>query len=200
MLTPTLYLASASPRRRALLEQIGCVYVTVAVAVDETQRTAEAPAQYVERLALAKAQAAWTQLGELESGVVLGADTAVVLEGEIFGKPQDRAHGLAMLARLAGRTHEVLTAVARVNSGQQAVRLCVSRVSLRALTQRECEAYWASGEPIDKAGGYAIQGRAATFITHLEGSYSGVMGLPLYETAELLRAGGIDSLAWITPT
>jgi septum formation protein len=122
---------------------------------------------------------------------VLGADTGVVIADTVLGKPADRSAGIAMLQRLSGSTHEVLSAVALAGSGGEATRLSASRVTFRTLTARECAAYWATGEPADKAGAYAIQGLAAVFVSRLEGSYSGVMGLPLYETAELLKESGI---------
>jgi septum formation protein len=122
---------------------------------------------------------------------VLGADTAVVLDGTMLGKPRDRQSALAMLARLSGRTHRVLTAVALVTGKDRQLRLSESEVQFRELSPEECERYWQSGEPLDKAGAYAIQGLAATFISRVQGSYSGVMGLPLFETAELLDAAGV---------
>lgn len=184
-----VYLASASPRRRELLAQIGVAFEVVAVAVDEALRPGEAPEVYALRLAVAKARAGHA----LRAGrPALGADTAVVVDGAILGKPRDRADALAMLERLSGRTHHVHTAVALVAAdGTVHSRLSVSAVTFRALSAAERAAYWASGEPADKAGGYAIQGRAAVFVARLEGSYSGVMGLPLFETAELLETCGI---------
>jgi septum formation protein len=122
---------------------------------------------------------------------VLGADTAVVVDGRIMGKPRDRDEGIDMLLALSGRSHQVLSAVA-LAAGREAVRMSESRVTFCSLTQAQCAAYWDTGEPGDKAGGYAIQGRAAVFVSRLEGSYSGVMGLPVYETAELLREFGIE--------
>ena len=183
---PQIVLASTSPRRRELLDQIGVRYSCVAVAVDETGHAGEAPETLVLRLALAKARAGQHMLGERELNCpVLGADTVVVADGAILGKPRDRDDALAMLERLSGRTHTVLTAVALAGE-TVASRLSVSHVAFRVLTRAQCVAYWNSGEPCDKAGAYAIQGRAGMFVRHLEGSYSGVMGLPLYETAELL--------------
>lgn len=193
-MTPLLHLASASPRRRALLAQIGVAHEVVAAPVDERALPAESPRAYVERLALAKARAAWRQPGR-SSLPVLAADTTVVLEGELLGKPRDRAEGLAMLARLSGRTHEVLTAVALLADGRERLRTSTSRVRFRAIEAAEREAYWATGEPHDKAGGYAVQGLGAVFVARLEGSYSGVMGLPLFETARLLSAHGVAALA-----
>jgi septum formation protein len=186
-----IYLASASPRRRELLTQIGVAFDTLAVDVDETPLLTEAAEEYVTRLALAKAQAGWQLARGLAERAVLGADTAVVLDAEIFGKPRDRAHGLAMLAALSGREHRVLSAVALVRGAQQAVRLQSSRVRMRTISAAERAAYWASGEPLGKAGAYAIQGRAAAFISALDGSYSGVVGLPLFETCALLEDFGV---------
>ncbi|TVR62201.1 MAG: septum formation inhibitor Maf [Candidatus Competibacteraceae bacterium] len=193
-----LYLASASPRRRELLRQIGVAYRRLPVAVDETPLPCESPGDYVVRLALAKARTGWRTLGRRTPRPVLGADTAVVVDAAILGKPRDRAEGLAMLARLSGREHQVFSAVALATGAREIVKTQESRVRFRELTAAERVAYWNSGEPLDKAGGYAIQGRAATFITELRGSYSGVMGLPLFETAELLREFGIPSWAFST--
>lgn len=183
-----IYLASASPRRRELLRQIGVAYRVVPVQIDESPCPDEAPPAYVARLALAKAEAGLQVIKNgRRTAPVLGADTAVVVDGVILGKPRDREEGLTMLARLADREHQVLSAVALATTIKQVVRIQESYVRFRSLTMAECQAYWDSGEPLDKAGGYGIQGRAATFITELRGSYSGVMGLPLFETAELLR-------------
>lgn len=202
---PDLYLASASPRRQALLAQIGLSVQTVPQAVPEQRLGQESPENYVQRLALEKARAGLASLEETRLRPVLGADTAVVLGDEIFGKPAHEAEALAMLGRLSGRTHRVLSAVAVVGGGilgqdkasqvTEAVRMNESRVRFRDLTEAECRAYWRTGEPADKAGAYGIQGMAALFIEHLEGSYSGVMGLPLFETGELLRQFGIEVLA-----
>ena len=187
-----IYLASASPRRRQLLRQIGVPYRLLPVEVDETPWPDEAPHDYVARLALAKARTGCETLGRRPPCPVLGADTAVVVDGMILGKPRDRWEGLAMLAALSGREHRVLSAVALATPARNAVKVQESRVRFRTLEPAERAAYWDSGEPLDKAGGYGIQGRAAAFITELRGSHSGVMGLPLYETAELLREFGID--------
>lgn len=203
-LRPQVYLASASPRRRQLLAQIGVTFQPISVSVDETPLHREAPADYVKRLALAKARSATVILNQNGQNSdeslrvhpllpVLGADTCVLLEDNILGKPCNRDHGLAMIARLSGREHRVLSAVAMV-ANQEAVRVQESRVRFRPLSLEECQAYWDTGEPLDKAGGYAIQGRAAAFITELRGSYSGVMGLPLFETTELLKLYGIRVL------
>lgn len=176
-------LASASPRRSQLLEQIGVRHRVRAADLDERVRAGESPAAYVARLAAEKADAVWAQDA---SRPVLAADTAVALGTELFGKPEDLNDGVRMLTALAGRTHRVLTAVAVRSAGGLGQALSVSDVSFRALTPGECRRYWQTGEPRGKAGGYAIQGLAATFVTHLAGSYSGVMGLPLAETASLL--------------
>jgi septum formation protein len=189
MKKPLICLGSASPRRRELLNQIGLPHSVRSANIDETPRPHEAPEVYVLRMALEKARAVLDQDGALP---VLGADTAVVVDGVILGKPRDEADGLAMLRRLSGRRHQVLTAVALVEFGREMTRLSVSHVAFRTMSTAEMGAYWRTGEPADKAGGYGIQGYAATFIEYLEGSFSGVMGLPLFETAELLREFGID--------
>lgn len=184
-----LYLASGSPRRRELLEQIGVAFSVLSAAIDETPHPAETPRAYVERLALGKARAGAALL--TAPGVVLGADTAVVLDGCILGKPLDAADSLATLAGLSGREHEVLTAVALVEGARSQVFSVSSRVGFRQISEEQAKAYWASGEPQDKAGGYAIQGLGAVFVQSLQGSYSAVVGLPLCETAQLLGDFGI---------
>jgi septum formation protein len=181
-----ILLASASPRRSELLRQIGVAHEVRPVEVDESLWPGEAPSAYVLRLAEAKAAALWGRLPQTGRMPVLAADTTVALEGEVFGKPTDAAESRAMLRRLAGRTHEVHTAVVLRHAGGTGARLSSSQVSLRDLDPGEIDAYWRTGEPADKAGGYAVQGRAAVFIRHIAGSYSGIMGLPLYETWELL--------------
>jgi septum formation protein len=183
-----LCLASVSPRRRELLRQIGVPHLTAVPDIDETALAAESAPDYAVRLACAKAHAV-ARSAELP---VLAADTVVVLDGRICGKPIDARQGIEMLLGLSGRTHEVLTAVALAAGGSIAHRLSTSEVRFRTLSLTECRAYWESGEPRDKAGGYAIQGRGAVFIEHLSGSYSGVMGLPLFETAQLLSAAGVS--------
>lgn len=187
----TLHLASGSPRRRELLAQIGVPFVTLIASIDETALPDEPAQRYVERLAREKAQAGLATLGWPEGAVVLGADTAVVLDGRILGKPNDRADALSTLAALSGREHEVMTAVALAAADRVESRVVVSRVRFRPLRPGEAEAYWATGEPRDKAGGYGIQGLAAVFVSQLEGSYSAVVGLPLCETAQLLEVFGI---------
>ena len=187
-----LYLASASPRRRELLDQIGVPCLVRPVDIDESRQPEEEPRDYVLRLARAKAETAWSRFAAAEGKPVLAADTAVVLEGEIFGKPRNQTEGSVMLGRLSGRTHEVLTAVALRTPVGLDTRLSASRVTFRALAPGEPERYWKTGEAADKAGAYAVQGHAAMFIAHLSGSYSGVMGLPLFETAELLQRAGFE--------
>ncbi len=190
---PQFYLASASPRRRQLLEQLGLSFEVVVADVDEDPKPGEKPGDYVSRLAEAKALAVVERLGR--PGLpVLAADTAVVLDGAILGKPEDREDAIAMLRRLGGRSHQVLSAVALWHAGRVRVALSRSEVSFRAIDPAEAAAYWESGEPRDKAGAYGIQGMGGMFVEHLSGSYSGVMGLPLFETAALLKEAGIGVL------
>jgi septum formation protein len=187
-------LASASPRRHELLAQIGVPYVVAVADVDEAVQRGERADDYVLRVARAKALAVRARGMQLP---VLAADTTVVLDGAICGKPADEAQAVAMLRRLAARTHQVLTAVALADARGVRERLSASEVRFRAIGAAECAAYWRSGEPRDKAGGYAIQGLGAVFVEHLAGSYSGVMGLPLFETAALLREAGVP--CWQPP-
>lgn len=184
-MTP-FYLASGSPRRRELLTQIGVAFDLLPAAIDETPLPAEAPAAYVERLAREKAQAGHAQLRGA-AGVVLGADTAVILADQILGKPRDKADALAMLAALSGKVHQVLTAVAVTDGHRCETRCVATSVHFTSISPRRAEAYWDSGEPADKAGGYAIQGLGAIFVERIEGSYSAVVGLPLLECARLLE-------------
>jgi septum formation protein len=193
-----VYLASGSPRRRELLQQIGVPFRLVGITVDEAARAAETAPAYVSRLAAAKADAGWHTSGGGRDAPVLAADTAVVIDGKILGKPADREDAEAMLRQLSGRTHEVLTAVALHTAAGVQSRISRSEVTFRAIAVAEARAYWETGEPRDKAGGYAIQGRAAVFVAELRGSYSGVMGLPLFETAQLLAAAGFPD--WHAPT
>ncbi|WP_407312266.1 Maf family protein [Pseudomonas sp. nanlin1] len=184
-----LYLASASPRRRELLAQIGVPFTQINAGIDETPLPNEQPDDYVRRLARAKAEAGWVNLtveARATDAVVLGADTVVVIDGQILGKPADKAEALATLARLSGREHQVLTAVALYANARVEACLVRSQVRFRPISEAEAHAYWASGEPQDKAGSYAIQGLGAVFVMALNGSYSAVVGLPLCETAELL--------------
>jgi septum formation protein len=183
-----IYLASASPRRHELLRQIGVPFRVIASSVDESVRADETATAYVTRLAAQKAEAGWRLA---QDAPVLAADTTVTLDDKILGKPAGREEAAQMLEQLSGRTHQVLTAVAlRTTAGLDA-RLSHNWVTFRRIESSEARAYWDTGEPRDKAGAYAIQGAAAVFIAELRGSYSGVMGLPLFETAELLRAAGI---------
>ncbi|TVM08317.1 MAG: septum formation inhibitor Maf [Halomonas sp.] len=184
---PLVCLASASPRRRDLLSSIGVEVDVKPCHIDETPQPGESPDDYVVRLAVEKALEADT----LTSLPTLGSDTAVVLDGRILGKPRDQAHGAEMLAALSGRRHEVLTAVALTGPAGM-LKCCVAtQVCLGDISDKQIAAYWQTGEPLDKAGGYAIQGLAAVFVATIEGSYSAVVGLPLYETATLLREQGV---------
>jgi septum formation protein len=197
---PTIWLASKSPRRGELLAQIGVAFDVLrlregagrAPDVPEVAHDGEPALHYVERIARTKANVGWQSM--LSRGLpprpVLGADTEVVLDGEVFGKPADERAAKAMLARLAGRTHDVVTAVALRWQGDTHFALSASKVTLAPLSKSAIAAYVATGEPYDKAGGYGIQGRAAAFVTRLDGSFSGVMGLPLAETAGLLAKAG----------
>jgi septum formation protein len=189
-----IYLASRSPRRRELLRQLGIEFEELlaheqhGADVDETPFAGEPPETYVTRVARAKAELGWRQIALRGLAVhpVLAADTTVVLEGEILGKPDDGGHARRLLRRLSGATHQVLTAVAVAQDAHMETVLSASAVEFRTLDEAEIDAYVASGEPLDKAGAYAIQGRAAEFVRTLNGSYSGIMGLPLVATAELL--------------
>ena len=197
---PRLYLASRSPRRRELLTQVGIQFDTLAFRspprqdddVDETAHAGEAPLIYVERVARLKAEHGWrtVELRRLMPQLVLAADTTLEFDGEIIGKPADAADARAILRRLSGRAHKVLTAVAVAFEGRIESATSISDVTFGELTDADIRRYIASGEPMDKAGAYGIQGRAGMFIEHLSGSYSGVMGLPLHETEVLLRRFG----------
>ncbi|HET8707330.1 MAG TPA: Maf family protein [Pseudomonadales bacterium] len=184
-MTTPLWLASTSPRRRALLQQIGVAFQVLAgVEVDETPLSGEPPADYVTRLALAKARAG---LALQPDGIILGADTTVVQANQLLGKPRDLADAEAILQRLSGQKHQVLTAVAIVSQAQ-ALHCCVATdVWFRALSREEILAYWQTGEPQDKAGAYGIQGFGGVFVERIDGSYSAVVGLPIAETATLLK-------------
>ncbi len=187
---PRLYLASTSPRRRDILASLGLDFDVVPVNVDETPLDGESPAALVLRLSVAKARAA--DVGA--EGVALGSDTAVVVDGRMLGKPRDRQDGLEMLGLLAGRAHRVLTGVAVSHSQGTNTALSETDVIFREISRDEALAYWQSGEPRDKAGAYAIQGLGGAFVERIEGSYTGVVGLPVFETIELLRDAGIDVL------
>ena len=186
MTEPRILLASASPRRSELLRQVGIAHAIRPVDIDESVHGGEAPSAYVLRLAQAKAGQLWRQLAPAERRPVLAADTTVALGDDILGKPVNHEDAARILGRLSGRTHEVHTAVAVLHAGGANARISTSTVEFRPLTRAEIDWYWRTGEPADKAGAYGVQGHAAIFIRHLAGSYSGVMGLPLYETWELL--------------
>jgi septum formation protein len=184
-----IVLASRSPRRSQLLAQIGVPHEVLALDFDEARLPGEAPQAFVERLARDKALHART--ARTGGRLLLAADTIVVLDGTIFGKPRDEPGAVGMLRALSGRCHEVMTAVAVCDGSAVRTAVSVSRVTFRELGEAECRAYWDTGEPADTAGAYAVQGLGAVFIERLEGSYSGVMGLPLFETARLLQAAGV---------
>lgn len=199
-----IYLASKSPRRRELLRQLGVEFEELRLReaagrnrdVVEEALDLEPAAHYVERIARTKAAIGWKRMEQrgLEPHPVLGADTEVVLDGEVFGKPRDAADAQRMLARLSGQRHEVLTGIALKHGDQIAFALCTSHVTFRELSPDEIARYVATAEASDKAGAYAIQGRAGAFVSRLDGSYSGVMGLPLFETASVLASAGIPVL------
>src|SRR5690606_23525988 len=186
---PGILLASASPRRRELLQQIGVQYDTVEHGVDESIRPDEAAEDYVRRLALEKAL--WVETALTPSLPVLGADTVVVCDGAILGKPAGREDALAILSSLSGRSHQVMTAIALCRRARHEGCVVTTEVEFRDLTRQEMEAYWRSGEPADKAGAYGIQGLGGMFVRRLSGSYSAVVGLPLFETAAMLTAFGV---------
>jgi len=186
---PFVYLASASPRRAELLRQIGVDFDVTPADIDESVLPGEAPDACVERLAREKARVAHAVI-DAPTAPVLAADTTVVLDGQMLGKPADAAAAASMLRRLSGRSHDVFTAVAVLGGEREAAALSRSRVTFRALEPAEIEAYWRTGEPVGKAGSYAIQGLGAVFVQELHGSYSGVMGLPLFETGRLLAGFG----------
>jgi septum formation protein len=185
---PVLHLASSSPRRREILAALQLEIPMVKVDVDETQLVGETPTDMVLRLAIAKAEAAVVNTGNL----VLGADTAVVIDGRALGKPADEADCLAMLDALSGRGHKVFTGVALRGPNGTSTALSETDVYFREISRDEALAYWQSGEPHDKAGAYAIQGLGGVFVERIEGSYSGVVGLPVFETVVLLRKAGLD--------
>jgi septum formation protein len=199
-----LILASASPRRSELLEQIGVRFTILATDIDESRLENESPSDYVSRLALEKSRAGYSRQtrtvksaegkGGEDKLPSLGADTIVVCDQQIFGKPKDQAHAAAMLMALSGKVHTVMSAVAVSQGPCSSSRLTKTLVRFRTISQSECLTYWQTGEPEGKAGGYAIQGRGAVFVDHIEGSYSGVVGLPLSETAEIL--GEFDIPLW----
>jgi septum formation protein len=189
-----IYLASASPRRQELLRQVGLAHAALPSNLVEERRACESPVDYVQRVAADKARTVARHVAErgLPVHPVLGADTEVVVENDVLGKPGDRAHAAGMLRRLAGRTHTVLTAICLATPAGEYAALSESRVTFAALSNDTIARYLETGEADDKAGAYAIQGRAAGFIAYLEGSYSGVMGLPLYELFETLKRAGME--------
>jgi septum formation protein len=189
-----LHLASRSPRRSELLARLGLDFGVLDIDIPEQRQPGEAPDDYGRRVAREKAGVGLLKVMAVPGAVVLGADTEVVLDDDVFGKPSDDADAAAMLRRLSGRTHRVITAVSLVSASRELQAVSISEVTFAPLPDAEINAYVATGEPRGKAGGYAIQGRAQAFITHLSGSYSGVMGLPLHETATMLRAFGFTIL------
>ena len=208
-----IHLASKSPRRRLLLEQMGVDFTVVDAPIEEVLRPGESPRRFVQRMACEKAQAGVVALGDARRGPVLAADTAVVIDEQVLGKPHDEERAMAMLDTLSGRMHHVISAVAMAGGKSfgpavtdhgrhqpdmgtddcdtPKLATSISRVWFREISFEERRAYCATGEPLDKAGAYAIQGRAAMFVARLDGSYSGVMGLPLFETASLLGEAGV---------
>jgi septum formation protein len=185
-----IFLASQSPRRRELLSQIGVLFDVLNVAVPEQRLPGEPALDYVSRVAREKAGAGLLLVAERPRAWVIGADTEVVLDDEVFGKPADAADAAQMLRRLSGRAHQAISVVWLLGAGHEARAVCDTTVQFASLSSAQIADYVATGECFGKAGGYAIQGRAAAFVSHLSGSHSGVMGLPLYETAKLLRGAG----------
>jgi len=190
---PQIYLASNSPRRQELLYQMGVSFTVVPQFIEEEHKLNESPEDFVTRLALEKAGDG-LQRQSNQQIPVLGSDTAVVLDGQILGKPEFREQAIEMLLSLSDCTHQVMTAVALKNEQKTEVTISISQVSFAKLSKEMCENYWQTGEPADKAGSYGIQGKGALFISRLSGSYSGVMGLPIYETSKLLNRFGIKLL------
>ena len=181
-----LILASASPRRAEILQQIGVTFQIAPADIDETPMSQELPLNYVQRMAQEKMQHVIDTFAG-NSTAVLGADSSVVLGSTIYGKPKSQEEAMAMLADLSGKTHQVLTAVAMGNNQRCVLKLSATDVKFRELDPRECLEYWKTGEPLDKAGGYAIQGLGAVFVEKISGSFSGVVGLPIEQTAQLLQ-------------
>lgn len=180
-----IYLASNSPRRAELLQQINIPFGKVNGDIEEKRQDAESPENYVLRLALEKAQTGFKN--SQQDKPTLGADTIVVIDQEILEKPRDKAHAKKMLSRLSGRTHQVFTAIALVNDCLLKTQLVKTDVTFKVINEQEIETYWLTGEPLDKAAGYGIQGYAGKFVAHINGSYSAVVGLPLYETDQLIK-------------
>ncbi|PCJ26233.1 MAG: hypothetical protein COA96_05690 [SAR86 cluster bacterium] len=189
-----IILASASPRRQQLLEQLGVSFAVESQDIDETIASEESPIDYVQRMANGKAESALQKHAVSSQTLILAADTIVVCDKEVMGKPSDQKAAIEMLLTLSGREHHVLSAVTVATLSEKHFIISDSTVRFRTISPEEAKLYWLTGEPVGKAGGYGIQGRAAVFISHLEGSYSGVMGLPLFETAQLLERFGLGGL------
>lgn len=187
-----LYLASKSPRRAELLARLGVDFGVLDLDIPEQRQPGEPAEEYVRRVAREKAGAGLLTVMTVPGAIVLGADTEVILDDEVFGKPRDAADAAAMLRRLSGRTHHAVTAVSLVSAGREAQAVSVSEVSFAELGEEEIAAYLATGQAEGKAGAYGIQGAAERFVRHLSGSYSGVMGLPLHETSQLLKSFGVQ--------
>ena len=183
---PTIYLASGSPRRRELLQQIAVNFAVLSVEVDEQRFENEPPIDYVKRVAIAKAQAGWNSIAISEQKPVLGSDTSVVLNGDVLGKPKNNVDARRMLQQLSSKEHQVMTAVAIVDGDKVLCELNISTVKFTTLTEKDIDWYLSTKEGVDKAGGYAVQGLAALFIENITGSYSAIMGLPIRETGLLL--------------
>ena len=192
MTSPQIILASTSPRRRQLLSQLGLEFTVAVQDIDEIQHPGEVPIDFVRRMAIEKVQAAQAELTNEATSLVIGGDTVVVFKGSVLGQPEDKEDGLRMLRLLSGKAHSVLTAVVVATLDKKRVSVSESKVKICRISEQEAEAYWQSREPVDKAGAYGIQGLGAVFVKTLHGSYSGVMGLPLYETAKLLSEFGIN--------
>ena len=188
-------LASASPRRRELLEQIGVRAIVKSVDIDESRKPGEPVKEYVQRLAMEKAERGFSTIKNSQKLPVVGSDTIVVIDGIVLGKPENRQQAKEMLQQLSGQKHTVLTSVAIVTEDKKVIDTSSSEVLFNKLELQEIEDYVATGETDDKAGSYAIQGLAAQFVKNLNGSFSGVMGLPLFETVQLLKQCGIDPLS-----
>jgi septum formation protein len=187
-----LYLASKSPRRAELLARLGVDFGVLDLDIPEQRQPGEPAEEYVRRVAREKAGAGLLTVMAVPRAIVLGADTEVILDDEVFGKPRDTDDAAAMLRRLSGRTHRAVTAVSLVSAGREAQAVSVSEVSFADLSEEEIATYLASGQAEGKAGAYGIQGAAERFVRHLSGSYSGVMGLPLHETSQLLKTFGVQ--------
>lgn len=187
-----LYLASKSPRRAELLARLGVDFGVLDLDIPEQRQPGEPAEEYVRRVAREKAGAGLLTIMTVPHALVLGADTEVILDDEVFGKPRDAEEAAAMLRRLSGRTHHAVTAVSLVSAGREAQAVSVSEVSFAELDENEIAAYVATGQAEGKAGAYGIQGAAERFVRHLSGSYSGVMGLPLFETSQLLKSFGVQ--------